>query len=92
MDITQEKSKSSSQESKSDSETLSKTLDNCELESNTFLDFDNFSKFYEVRMQNKSFKLISNFYNKILLFKKKAFLGSNQRDCFVVDKVAYKTK
>jgi hypothetical protein len=48
MDITPEMSKSSSQESKSDSETLSKTLDNCELESNTFLDFDNFSKFYEV--------------------------------------------
>ena len=43
-----EESKNSSQEIKSDSETLSKTLDEIDLSSNVFLDFENFSKFYEV--------------------------------------------
>ena len=36
------------EKNKSDSETLSKTLDDIDLSSNTFLDFENFSKFYEV--------------------------------------------
>jgi hypothetical protein len=43
-----EESRNSSQEIKSDSETLSKTLDEIDLSSNVFLDFENFSKFYEV--------------------------------------------
>jgi len=47
-DQKQEKCKSSSQENKSDSEALSKTLDDIDLSSNAFLDFENFSKFYEV--------------------------------------------
>jgi hypothetical protein len=63
-----EESKNSSQEIKSDSETLSKTLDEIDLSSNVFLDFENFSKFYEVCGASFFLCLVNFIYKNSLSF------------------------